>query len=150
MARQHGTPHQPGAPITEYDAGMNAPVGGFDSITLPTGGRKKKFIPSKLTPADFRRCPEPWALSGIEAWVREMAEGELDLREKIIEEALTIMFTFKVPTMNVADAEALSTTVLSYMLRYGVLLPDEEWVKLGSGHISGVLWQLTGSGCFAS
>ncbi|KAM0250035.1 hypothetical protein ACHAQJ_008766 [Trichoderma viride] len=149
MARQQGTP-QLGLPITEYDAGMNPPPGGFDSITLPTGGRKKKFIPSKLTPADFRRCPEPWALSGIEAWVREMAEGELDLREKIIEEALTIMFTFKVPTMNVADAEALSTTVLAYMLRYGVLLPDEEWVKLGSGHISGVLWQLTGSGCYAS
>ncbi|KAL7931016.1 CNH domain-containing protein [Trichoderma chlorosporum] len=147
MARQQHT--TPGAPITEYDAGMNPPVGGFDSITLPTGGRKKKFIPSKLTPSDFRRCPEPWALSGIEAWVREMAEGELDLKEKIVEEALTNMFTFKVPTMNVADAEALSTIVLAQMLRYGVLLPDEEWIKFGTGHISGVLWQLTGSGCFA-
>ncbi|KAK1238629.1 hypothetical protein MKX07_004205 [Trichoderma sp. CBMAI-0711] len=147
LARQQQVPV--GLPITEYEAGMTPPVGGFDSITLPSGGRKKKFIPSKLTPADFRRCPEPWALSGIEAWVREMAEGELDLREKIVEEALTIMFTFKVPTMNVADAEALSSTVLAYMLRYGVLLPDEEWVKLGSGHISGVLWQLTGSGCYA-
>ncbi|KAM0474336.1 hypothetical protein ACHAPX_007672 [Trichoderma viride] len=150
LARQQVTPHLPSQPITEYDGGMNAPVGGFDSITLPTGGRKKKFIPSKLTPADFRRCPEPWALSGIEAWIREMAEGELDLREKIIEEALTIMFTFKVPTMNVADAEALSATVLAHMLNSDVLQPDEEWVKLGSGHISGVLWQLTGSGCYAS
>ena len=51
--------------------------------------------------------------------------------------------------MNVADAEALSNRVVSLMLESGTLEPDEEWVKLGSGQISGVLWQLSGSGCYA-
>lgn len=147
MSRQQQLIIQQGSPlITEYDSGAGA--GDFDNITLPSG-RKRKFVPSKLTSADFRRCPEPWALSGIEAWVREMAEGELDLRKKTVEDAVTILFTVKVPTMNVADAEALSNAAVTLMLKSNVLIPEEEWVTFGDGHISGVLWQLTGSGCYA-
>lgn len=125
-----------------------ASVGDFGSITLPSG-RKRRFVPSKLSSGDFRRCTEPWALSGIEIWIRDMADGEPDLREKTVEEALVYLFTFKVPTMNVADAETLSSHVVSRMLASGLLLPEEEWVKFGMGHISGVLWQMTGSGCYA-
>ncbi|KAJ6780251.1 hypothetical protein PWT90_04224 [Aphanocladium album] len=123
-------------------------IGAFDGITLPTG-RKKKFLPAKLGPADFLRCAEPWALSSIESWIREMALGEADLKSKTVEEGLTALFTFKVPTMNVADAEVLSSSVLATMLHAGVLVPEEEWVKFSDGHISGVLWQLTGTGCYA-
>jgi hypothetical protein len=117
-------------------------------ITLPTG-RKRKFIPSKLTPLDIRRCAEPWALSGVARWVREMADGEPDLKRKTIEEGLEKLFTAKVPTMNVADAEMLSTRVVDVMFESGILVPEEEWVKFGRGEVSGVLWQLTGSGCYA-
>ena len=131
----------------EYETPAGS-IAAFDGITLPSG-RKKKFIPSKLNASDFRRCPEPWALSGLEAWIREMGEGEQDLRSKSIEEALINLFTGKIPMMNVADAEVLSTHVVSSMLERGVLVPEEEWVKFGNGHISGVLWQLTGSGCYA-
>lgn len=146
--------HQPasqqgsGSGYTDYESSTGGTAGGFESITLPSG-RKKKFLPSKLTSSDFRKCAEPWALSGIEAWIRYMGEGEMDLRTKTIEEAVTNLFTFKVPTMNVADAEALSIQVVTHMLQAEALLPDEEWVKFGGGHISGVLWQLTGSGCYA-
>jgi hypothetical protein len=146
--RQQQMLSQPGSAHPDQETSTPASIGAFDGITLPTG-RKKKFIPSKLSPGDFRRCAEPWALSGIEAWVREMAEGEQDLREKKVEEALINLFVHKVPTMNVADAEALSNRVVSLMLESGTLEPDEEWVKFGSGHISGVLWQMTGSGCYA-
>ncbi|KAH6973490.1 CNH domain-containing protein [Ilyonectria sp. MPI-CAGE-AT-0026] len=135
-------------PLSDYDTGSNASIAAFDGITLPSG-RKKKFVPSKLNAADFRRCAEPWALSGIEAWVRDMGEGELDLKTKTIEEALINLFIGKIPMMNVADAEVLSNRVVSLMLEQGVLMPEEEWVKFGDGHISGVLWQLTGSGCYA-
>lgn len=130
----------------EYDTAAPA-IGAFDGITLPTG-RKKKFLPAKLGPADFLRCAEPWALSNIESWMREMALGEADLKSKRVEEGLTALFTFKVPTMNVADAEVLSSSVLATMLQASVLVPEEEWVKFGEGHISGVLWQLTGTGCY--
>ncbi|CRK44348.1 hypothetical protein BN1723_006057 [Verticillium longisporum] len=121
----------------------------FDMITLPSG-RRRKFVPGKLTAADFGICTEPWALSGIAAWIREMADGEPDLKQKTVEEALVALFTVKVPTINVADAEVLSTTVVELLLDAQILIPEEEWVKFGPGTVSGVLWQLTGSGCYAS
>lgn len=147
---RHQPSHSHSGPIySEYEAPTiaTAPVTDFNAITLPT--RKRKFIPSKLNASDYVRCAEPWALSSVESWLREMTQGEPYLREKTVEEALTVLFTYKVPTMNVADAEALGTSVFASMLKAAVLLPDEEWVKFGDGHISGVLWQLTGSGCYA-
>jgi hypothetical protein len=148
MTQQQQLAAQQGLPYDGYETGTPSSMA-YDMITLP-GGRRRKFVPSKLTAADFRRCTEPWALSGIAMWVREMAEGETDLRVKIIEEALVKLFTVKVPTMNVADAETLGSRVVELMLEAGILITEEEWVKLGHGHISGVLWQLTGSGCYAS
>lgn len=146
-ANRHHQVVTPGPTLSEYDS-TSGTVGAFDGITLPTG-RKRRFIPSKLSVGDYGRCTEPWALSGVERWVREMADGEVDLKEKTIEEALILLFTFKVPTMNVADAEVLGTRVVAQMLEAGTLTPEEEWVKFGFGHISGVFWQLTGAGCYS-
>ena len=150
LTRLQQVPSQPGSVFPEHEpkTPSSSSLTAFDGITLPSG-RKKKLVPSKLTAIDFRRCIEPWALSGIEAWIRDMAEGDLDLKEKVVEEALIQLFIFKVPMMNVADAEALSHGVIERMQECQLLVPDEEWVKLGSGHISGVLWQLTGLGCYA-
>lgn len=138
---------QQGLPYDGYESNTPSSMT-YDMITLPSG-RKRKFVPSKLTSGDIRRCSEPWALSGIAAWIREMADGEPDLKQKTVEEALLKLFTEKVPTINVADAELLSTLVSQLMLDAGVLVPEEEWVKFGSGTISGVLPQLTGYGCYA-
>ncbi|KAI8170589.1 Rho1 guanine nucleotide exchange factor 3 [Colletotrichum sp. SAR 10_65] len=140
---------QQGLPYDAYsDTGTPSSMA-YDMITLPSG-RKRKFVPSKLTSGDIKRCTEPWALSGIANWIREMADGEPDLKQKSVEEALLKLFTAKVPTINVADAELLSTLVSQLMLDAGVLVPEEEWVKFGTGQISGVLPQLTGTGCYAS
>ncbi|EON99587.1 putative rho1 guanine nucleotide exchange factor 1 protein [Phaeoacremonium minimum UCRPA7] len=130
-----------------YDTGTPSSVT-YDAITLPSG-RRKKFIPSKLSSSDIRKCTEPWALSGIANWIREMAEGEPDLKRKTIEEGLIKLFSSKVTTMNIADAETLSAMVVDRMFEAGILQPEEEWVKFGTGELSGVLWQLTGSGCYA-
>ncbi|ERT00208.1 RhoGEF group protein [Sporothrix schenckii 1099-18] len=140
VAAQQGLPYD----AANYDTASTA----YDVITLPTG-RRKKFVPSKLSSNDFRRCHEPWALSNIARWVREMADGEPDLKRKTIEEGLVALFTTKVPNMNVADAETLATNVADSMFTAGILIPEEEWVKFGPGEISGVLWQLTDSGCYA-
>ena len=147
LLRAMAAHNQAGVPY-EYDTGTPSSTA-YDMITIPTGRRKKQFIPSKLSSHDIKRCTEPWALSGIAAWVREMAEGEPDLKKKTVEEGLVRLFTVKVPTMNVADAEMLSMRVVELMLESGILIPEEEWVKFGPGSISGVLWQLTGSGCYS-
>ncbi|KXX75346.1 Rho1 guanine nucleotide exchange factor 3 [Madurella mycetomatis] len=140
--------YQQGSVYEGYEATTTSSLAAYDMITLPTG-RRKKFVPSKLTAADIKRCIEPWALSGITAWIREMAEGEPDLKRKTIEEGVLKLFCAKVPTMNVADAESLSAKVVDSMFAAGILIPEEEWVKFGAGALSGVLWQLTGSGCYA-
>ncbi|PHH65245.1 hypothetical protein CDD81_3104 [Ophiocordyceps australis] len=150
MARQQHqalSPH--GTTFSDYDATASAASGAFDSITLPSG-RKKKFTPCKLTAGDFARCGEAWALSGLEAWIRDMAEGEMDLRGKTIQEALINLFDFKVPTMKRVDMEAFSGHVVEQMLEAGVLVAEEEWVKFGQGHISGVWYAMTRGGCYTA
>ncbi|KAJ8108551.1 hypothetical protein ONZ43_g6390 [Nemania bipapillata] len=143
--QQFGT--QQGSLHEGYETGTPSSVN-YDVITLPTG-RRRKFQPEKLTLVDVQSCTEPWALSGIAKWIREMADGEPDLKRKTVEDGLVRLFCLKVPTMNVADAETLSAQVIESILQAGILVPEEEWLKFGHGSISGVLWQLTGVGCYA-
>lgn len=139
---------QLGTPFEGFETGGTPSQMAYDLPTLPTG-RKKKFLPEKLTSVDCRRCTSPWALSSIAAWLREMAEGEPDLKRKTIEDGLTKLFTTKVPTMNIADAEGLGVMVADRLYEAGILVQDEEWAKFGPGLVSGVLWQLSGHGCYA-
>lgn len=147
MRQQHPLTAQQGLPYEGYGAGTPSSVN-YDVITLPSG-RRRKFQPEKLTLVDVQSCTEPWALSGISKWIREMADGEPDLKRKTVEDGLVRLFCLKVPTMNVADAETLSAQVMESILQAGILVPEEEWLKFGHGSISGVLWQLTGVGCYA-
>lgn len=112
-------------------------------------GKRRKFNPSKLSTTDFKKCAEPWALSSIVMWIREMSEGEADLKEQAIIDGIVALFTHKVPTMNTADAENLGAKVVRSMYDSGTLLKEEEWVKFGSADMSGVLFQLTGTGCYS-
>ncbi|KAF1919400.1 CNH domain-containing protein [Ampelomyces quisqualis] len=123
----------------------DAPV----AIDLPTIPAGKRFNPSKLSTNDFKKCAEPWALSTIIAWLKMMTEGENDLKEGPIQEGLIALFTHKVPTMNIADAETLSSRVVADMLKSGTLVHEEEWLKFSSVSMTGVIFQLTGAGCYA-
>jgi len=153
QAKQKAARMRSASGLDGYDMGTPQSSVTLDLPALPAG-RRKKFVPSRLSSGDFKKCLEPWALSGIAEWIRDMAggetgEGESDLRQKTIEDGLVALFTHKVPTMNTADAETLSQKVAKSMFDAGILLPDEEWVKFGHGTVSGVLWQLTGSGCYS-
>lgn len=117
----------------------------LDLPTLPAG---KRFNPAKLSTSDFKRCTEPWALSSIISWLKMMTEGEQDLKEGPITEGLIALFTHKVPTMNIADAETLSSRVVSEMYKAGTLIHEEEWLKFSSETMTGVIYQLTGAGCY--
>ena len=136
--------------VTDADASMmySGKLGGLDLPAIPPG-RRKKFVPEKLSTHDYKRCPEPWALSGVLAWIKEMTDGEADLREQAIVDGIVQLFTHKVPTMNTADAEALSAKVVSNMFSVGALVKEEEWVKFGAESMSGILYQITGAGCYS-
>jgi hypothetical protein len=123
----------------------SADVVAIDLPTLPAG---KRFNPAKLSSNDFKKCTEPWALSSIISWLKMMTEGEQDLREGAITEGLVALFTYKVPTMNIADAEMLSSRVVTSMYEAETLVHEEEWLKFSSETMTGVLYQLTGAGCY--
>ena len=131
------------------DPSMNPSAEILGLPEIPSG-KRRKFNPSKLSTTDFKKCAEPWALSSVVAWVREMSEGEADLKEQAIVEGIVALFTHKVPTMNTADAENLGAKVVRSMYETGALLIEEEWVKFGTADMSGVLFQLTGTGCYSS
>jgi len=153
-AEQHRARQQQAARTTLYgidsDGNTQTPASS-DAVTLdlPALPAGKRFNPAKLTPSDFKKCVEPWALSSIIAWLKSMAEGEADLKEHAINEGLVALFTHKVPTMNVADAETLSSRVVAEMYKAGTLVHEEEWLKFSSETMTGVIYQLTGSGCYA-
>ncbi|PWY91485.1 hypothetical protein BO94DRAFT_394877 [Aspergillus sclerotioniger CBS 115572] len=133
----------------KFDASPDATAAmTLDLPTIPAG-RRKKFNPTKLSSEQFRRCTEPWALSAILSWVRELSEDETDLKEHTIVEAIVALFTHKVPTMNIADAETLAARVVKNMMQEEALVKDEEWVKFSTGTLSGVLFQITGTGCYS-
>jgi RhoGEF domain/Pleckstrin homology domain len=129
----------------EYEAGPPAST----ILDLPAIPRKK-FNPTKLTKDHYKKCDEPWALSSIVAWIRDLAEEETDLKEQALVQAIIALFTFAVPTMNTTDAETLGDRVVKGMLAAGALVQEEEWVKFGDGTVSGVLFQLTKKGCYSS
>jgi hypothetical protein len=119
----------------------------LDLPTLPSG---KRFNPAKLSSNDFKKCAEPWALSSMIAWLKLMTEGENDLKEGPIQEGLVALFTHKVPTMNIADAETLASRVVTDMYKAGTLVHEEEWLKFSTRTMTGVIFQLTGAGCYTS
>jgi hypothetical protein len=140
-----------GTSMDGYDATTPLSTVPVDLPSLPLG--RRKISPATLRSSDFKKCKEPWALSDVAKWSKEMCGGESGdgeyLRERTIVECLVELFTHKVPTMNTADAETLSDRTVTSMIEAGVLRRDEEWVKFDQGEISGVMWQLTGSGCYA-
>lgn len=117
---------------------------------LPSIPLMKKFDPRKLSGRDLSKCTAPWALSAISAWLKDVTEGDQDLKEPTVADAITRLFTHHVPTMKVADAETLATKIVSGMLKEKNLIKDEEWVKFGDGEVCGVIYQLTGSGCYSN
>ncbi|KAJ5360293.1 hypothetical protein N7517_009484 [Penicillium concentricum] len=120
----------------------------LDLPSIPPS-RRKKFHLAKLSSEQFKKCSEPWALSSLLSWIKDLSEDESDLREQTIADAMVALFTHKVPTMNIADAETLAARVVSGMLEEGALVKEEEWVKFGSGTLSGILFQITGTGCYS-
>ena len=125
------------------------PSAGASAVALDLPTLDNKFNPAKLRAREFNRCTEPWAMSAIVAWLKSVTEGEQYLKKQPLIDALVGLFTYKVPTMNMADAETLSATIVDNLQGDGVLRPEEEWFVFTDAPSSGVIFQLTGVGCYA-
>lgn len=136
-----------GRPMSDiYDPSQTEGSMALDLPAIP----RKKFHPAKITAEQFKKCSEPWALSRISTWIRELADEETDLREQTVVDGIIALFTNKVPTMNTTEAEVLGERVVKDMFAAQALVREEEWVKFGPGQVSGVVFQLTGAGCYSS
>lgn len=132
-----------------YSSADVTPASASVIVDLPAIG--KRFTPSKLGAPDFKKCDEPWSLMSLLKWLLQVTSPEqnTELKEADVKEALVALFTNKVPTMNIADAEGLSDRVVEDMYQATALVTTEEWVRLVPKPISGVIFQLTRSGCYA-
>ena len=141
---------KPGYRASAYSGFETTPVTSAIAVDLPSLPTKR-FNPAKLGNADFKKCEEPWALSSLLRWLFVIADPDkiAELKESMIKDALVALFTNKVPTMNIADAEVLSTRVVDDMYAAGTITRTEEWVKLNGGAMSGVIFQLTMAGCYS-
>lgn len=126
------------------DAG--APGGG---VILDLPGVTKRYNPAKLSPRDFDRCKEPWAVSELAGWLLRLVREEQYLRRQPLLDGLVALFTYKVPTMHTTDAEALAEVVIDEMRSTGTLVDLEEWIEFRDVPISGVIFQLSGNGCYS-
>lgn len=127
---------------------LATPKTDMGSLDLPAIPRKK-LDPSKISAETYKKCSEPWSMSAVFTWIRSLADEETDLKENTLTEAISGLFCHKVPTMNTIEAEALAQQVIKDMYNSHVLIQDEEWVKFAPGSLSGVMYQLTGLGCYS-
>lgn len=111
---------------------------------------KKRYRADTLSADQFKKCSEPWALSSILQWIRELAQEEADLEEKNIVEGIAALFMHKIPTLRITEAESLGDRVVKGMLAASAIVRKGEFVTFGPGTVSGVLYQLTGTGCYSS
>ena len=135
---------------SQYGTAESTPQALTPAIDLPNIGGKR-FIPSQLGAPAFKKCEEPWSLMAILKWLLQITTPEqvTELREAEVKEALVALFTNKVPTMNITDAETLSNRVVQDMYDAETLVKTEEWVKIVPGQMQGVIFQLTGTGCYS-
>lgn len=111
----------------------------------------KRFNPAKLSKENFRKCSEPWALSSLISWLKDLTRDEAELKQQTVVDAIVALFTHKVPTMNMADAETLGDNIVNNMLKEGVLAREveESFVQFTDLSFSGVVWQMTRRGCYS-
>lgn len=135
---------------SSYVSEYTTPAATTPAVDLPSIGGKR-FVPSQLGAPAFKKCDEPWSLMSILKWLMQVTNPEqvTELRESEVKESLVALFTNKVPTMNIADAEGLSNRVVKDMYDASTLVKTEEWVKIVPGPMNGVIFQLTGTGCYA-
>jgi hypothetical protein len=163
MVMHSGTP-LPYAPVrsaTDADEKKKKPqrrsMIGIDSAGEDSAGAMmldlpsvtKRFNPSKLSSRDFNKCTEPWALSAVTTWLRRLVSDEQYLKKQPLVEALVALFTHKVANMNIADAETLAGSIIDEMHSNGTLYDEEEWLFFSETPLVGVIFQLTGSGCYS-
>jgi hypothetical protein len=108
---------------------------------------------ARLTYRDFEKCSEPWALSSVSSWLKDVLVTSLPgLTETTYLETLERLFHYKLSFVNTTMyPSSISRRVLKAMISTGALIPSipgGHIFEFGSGIATGVLVELTGGGCY--
>lgn len=122
-----------------------------DSVDSETQQSAWPFNTKELCEEDFQLCKEPWALSAITAWLREIAGAEGTFPGETLSVTLSAFFQHYIPPGSILSAKMLAEQVMRDMLKQGALIQVEYSIKFGEASTCGVICELTGveSGCYA-
>ena len=128
----------------QYDRDRNARA--IASQPMPPPRAPVRY---SLTSQDCERCSEPWALSSIISWLKDMlSDGFSDYSMLLM--TLGQLFSYIAKKTHVLIyPHLLSDRVLNAMFANGTLFDDGEVCRFTSAITTGVLVQLTGDGCYS-
>jgi hypothetical protein len=132
-----------------YERNRNKPQVLHANPDLHVEWRKTALNRATLPVEQFKRCSEPWALSSIVIWLKELTNDLDYLTRQAVVAAIVTLFLYNLPDVRLIDAKVLGDQVFKEMIASGTLVRDEETVRFGPGNTTGVLFQLTGLGCYS-
>ena len=132
-------------------------VGPGPAVSVVDHGRNRWTTPpffdrAKLTEADFRRCQEPWALSGILSWLSMITDKWTLLHADQVCCAVAKLFESRMsgkPLSTRKAASTLANVVIIRLFKEGVLQVGQGSVLIKAESVSGVLTPITGAGCYS-
>ena len=84
------------------------------------------------------------------SWLRYLVVEDHYLKKQSLIDCLVALFNYKVPTLRIVDAETLAIQIVGEMEANGTLIKVEEWLVFADKPLTGVIFQLSGSGCYSS
>ena len=112
-----------------------------------------------LSSKTFQLCTEPWSLSALRNWIQDIFGNSVSM--ETISLALQGLFTHKVSTLSILQADKLAAQVGTTWIREGILFEPTiantaHWNPLSTldfgftpQTLQGVLPTLTGKGCYS-
>ncbi|KAI5305048.1 Ras- protein Rab6 [Ascosphaera pollenicola] len=115
-------------------------------LALPSDEHDKPDL-SGLTFHHFSQCTEPWALSTLTRWLRDLFQNARSIDHADVLHVIELLIEHHMPMSN---ASHLSRVISRRLRNEGVILKDGQEVSFSSLNPVGVICQMTGHGCYSS
>lgn len=114
----------------------------------PVDGEVDRY---RLISRNLFKYSEPWALSSVSSWLKDIFAIETLMTEDSILQFLEMFFEWKALEIKIlVNASSLSRRVLNEMIASGTVIKDGDFFQFGSVITTGVLVEFTSRGCYSS